>query len=131
MCYVGDFNMPVEVSLKKFTESQDVLEFRDLILIHRLFDRENNGPPFTWANIQLGRRRTWERLDRGLCSVNWKDQYPASCIQYLGRIASDHRLLLLRLEDGDFSRPTSLHSERMWLKGFKRPSMSHGCCENA
>ena len=57
VCFIGDFNVLTDSSEKRggpFTESQEVIEFRDFLLANGLLDMGFVGPPFTWINMQQG-----------------------------------------------------------------------------
>ena len=57
----------MEASEKKggaFTESPEVVEFKDLIMNNRLVDMGYLGSTFNLVNMQEDRRCTWQHLER-------------------------------------------------------------------
>jgi len=47
----------------------EVVEFREFLMENGLMDMGFVGHQFTWVKMQQGQGRTWERLDRGVCSI--------------------------------------------------------------
>ncbi|KAG6397443.1 hypothetical protein SASPL_143610 [Salvia splendens] len=65
----------------------------------RLLDLGFHGPRFTWKRGNL-----YERLDRGLCSSNWRLDFPEASVTHLIRYQSDHRPLLLSFFQSTLAR---------------------------
>lgn len=57
-----------------------------------LLDLGYRGPKYTWHRGTVS-----ERLDRGLCNLNWRARFDKAVIDHLPRIKSDHRPILLSL----------------------------------
>lgn len=55
------------------------------------------GPEFTWTKSPNSGAALWERLDRGVSSILWREAYPEAYIQHLPRLHSDHNPLLIVL----------------------------------
>ncbi|KAK2648147.1 hypothetical protein Ddye_015636 [Dipteronia dyeriana] len=53
------------------------------------------GPPFTWYNKRKGTAMIQERLDRCMCSFQWKNMFPEAMISHQEFWKSDHRQILL------------------------------------
>ncbi|KAK8691374.1 hypothetical protein V6N13_074885 [Hibiscus sabdariffa] len=72
--------------------------FQDFVYDFGLRDMGYNGPDFTW---NCG--STQARLDRFICNSYWDESYPASSVQHLLRIKSDHRPILLKVGNATHS----------------------------
>ncbi|XP_028807543.1 uncharacterized protein LOC114762247 [Neltuma alba] len=83
-----------------------------------LMDVGTWGNRFTWKGLILqGYERSFERLDRGMCNVNWRCSFLNAMIKVLTRIGcSDHNPLLLCL--GERNKPSGerpFRFEAAWL----------------
>ncbi|KAF8364600.1 hypothetical protein HHK36_033430 [Tetracentron sinense] len=74
------------------------------------------GNPFTWSNMRVSFANVWERLDRALCSTEWRDSFPEGSVFHLPFIASDHCPLRLVLQPGGDRRSKGFKFEAMWIK---------------
>lgn len=92
--------------------------FRRLINDLGLNELPLHGRKFTWSNQQ--ETPTLVKLDRVLCTVNWKQLFPNCLLQSTSTDGSDHCPLLLGLHD---SKPgkARFHFEAYWTKqeGFQ------------
>ncbi|XP_019150554.1 PREDICTED: uncharacterized protein LOC109147346 [Ipomoea nil] len=98
---IGDFNSvlcPDETSSpEKFSMSRST-EFRNWIFREGLMDLGYTGSKFTWmrgANTSAF-KGAW--LDRALGNVEWKFNFPNSCVQHLPMIALDHTPIMVKFE---------------------------------
>lgn len=71
---------------------------------------------YTWSNNQSGDDLIFERLDRGLCNLSWRELFYRPIIKHLEFIGSDHRPLLLLWNFVDSVTPRSFKFERMWIE---------------
>ncbi|KAL5769658.1 hypothetical protein ACOSP7_013812 [Xanthoceras sorbifolium] len=55
------------------------------------------GPSFTWCNGRSDNHFVQERLDCGVCNIEWSDLFPSSFVQHLDFWQSDHRPLLIHI----------------------------------
>ena len=93
--------------------------FRDALDYCALKDFGYTGFPYTWCNRRPGAQNTWIRLDRGVATIDWVLQFPASRIHHLDAFHSNHKPLLL-CSDSEFKRfyrkGRPFQFEAMWLK---------------
>lgn len=75
-----------------------------------------SGPKYTWCKMKGGLARTWERLDRVVCSTDWLAMFPGTFVKDLSRVASDHCPLLLKTEGSVFTGPKPFRFERFWVE---------------
>jgi len=80
-----------------------------------LMDMGSKGCAYTWMNNRLGDDLVKERLDRVLCTMEWRLTYPEAEVYALPPVGSDHSPLLLNTE----ARPRRQHKrfifEAYWL----------------
>lgn len=55
------------------------------------------GSPFTWRHVMSVKTRRVARLNRALCSDEWRCMYPFATIRHLGHAHSDHCLILMEM----------------------------------
>ncbi|KAL5859327.1 hypothetical protein ACOSQ4_000623 [Xanthoceras sorbifolium] len=113
---MGDFNEIISSEEKKggrvrFTSSG----FAEWIHKHKMVDMGYIGQKFTWVAKRGGGDNLWVRLDRALCSVDWRCNFAEGHIKHLPRVNSDHCPILLL--------PYSLHIPRSELKPFRFEAM--------
>lgn len=95
---IGDFNQ-VDSKHQKLGGNSKLLRAQDFInwkLNNNLFDIPYKGVSFTWTNNRQGNDLILERLDRGFCNLNWKDEFPDATITNLPIFLSDHSPILLQ-----------------------------------
>jgi hypothetical protein len=88
--------------------------FRDAIADCNLTDLGYVGDEFTWHRGAIR-----ERLDRALSNDSWNIKFPNAVLENLPYCKSDHRPLLLCLEEQvahDNNSPSVLRFEAKWLK---------------
>ena len=54
-----------------------------------------SGHKFTWSNKRAGWENIRERLDRGICNVDWQSLFPNAGVKHLIALNSDHLPILL------------------------------------
>ncbi|CAI9754113.1 unnamed protein product [Fraxinus pennsylvanica] len=85
--YPVSFSLKQESVVLRLTGLLKILAFAIPLESRRMALLE--GPMATWQ-----RGLVKERLDHGLCNMDWRTQFPNTIVQHLLRIASDHRPLL-------------------------------------
>ncbi|KAF8409463.1 hypothetical protein HHK36_005539 [Tetracentron sinense] len=73
--WVGDFNEilhPHEKEGGKEKNPKQIADFRAFIQGHQLMDLGYQGNPFSWSNKRAGTASIRERLDRALCTTEWR-----------------------------------------------------------
>ena len=58
----------------------------------------------------------WERLDRAISTTNWIDLFPATKVQTLACVSSDHSPILILPERFGIKSQRSWRFEQMWLE---------------
>lgn len=95
-----------------------MINFWEAVFDNDLSDLSHEGPLYTWSNKQDGIKHIQERLDRYLACDNLRKISPNASVNHLGFNGSDHRPILLNLQD----RPKNgiYHSgfrfEPFWLR---------------
>ncbi|KAL5759510.1 hypothetical protein ACOSQ2_018348 [Xanthoceras sorbifolium] len=118
----GDFNEILSLSEKQGGSEKSiggVLNFRKAVEDCDLFDPGCSGPRLTWNNKREGVANIQERLDRFLVDSQWSNIFPVASVSNLGFNFSDHRPILLRLEEGTKSivvKEKGFKFEPFWLK---------------
>ncbi|KAK8683825.1 hypothetical protein V6N13_039871 [Hibiscus sabdariffa] len=90
----GDFNATLSIDDRNGCIQAPSKAFQHLLLDFGLRDMGYQGPDFTWS-----RRIAQARLDRFICNRYWDKTYHISIISYLLHIRSDHRPILLQVEN--------------------------------
>ncbi|KAL5752312.1 hypothetical protein ACOSQ2_022819 [Xanthoceras sorbifolium] len=116
---VGDFNEITCNAEKrggraKFSRSG----FAEWIHKDNLMDMGFIGQNFTWMTRRGIGEEIWERLDRALCSPDWRLLYGEGFVKHLPRINSDHCPLLMSLTSRHIpeGKLKPFRFEAMWLK---------------
>ncbi|XP_071921866.1 uncharacterized protein [Coffea arabica] len=74
------------------------------------------GKPWTWINNWNGNGEVKERLDRGLCSIEWSHCYDeAKCI-HIESHASDHSMLVLDTQKVRKKWKKRFQFDKRWLQ---------------
>ncbi|KAK2662407.1 hypothetical protein Ddye_000981 [Dipteronia dyeriana] len=55
------------------------------------------GSKFTWMTKKGVHEEIWERLDRALCSMDWRLLFVEGFMRHLPRVLSDHCHILIQL----------------------------------
>ncbi|CAL9012522.1 unnamed protein product, partial [Prunus brigantina] len=121
-----DFNEIIVDSKKKGgrpTHSQT--SFANWISRNHLMDLGFFEAEFTWCKKNDHGETIWERLDRGLCSIDWRQTFPGAYVTHLPKIKSDHCPLLISMNSAQCPRPEFkiFRFQAMWMlhedfKGF-------------
>lgn len=94
----GDFNSVInisEVCNKEHFNSTRCTDFREWIFRESLIDFGFRGPVFTWMRGVNSSTFNGARLDRALCSADWKLRFPDAEVEHLPIANSDHAPLLI------------------------------------
>ena len=104
---MGDFNEIVSSDEKRGGRGCfSKIGFSDWISDNRLLDMGFIGED------------VWERLDRGLCSMEWRSLYAEGFVRHLPRTSSDHCPIMLSLHSTHVPRNSfkPFRFEAMWMK---------------
>lgn len=74
------------------------------------------GATFTWYNRRRSNSHTERRLDRALYNEDWLSSWSSTSCCSLTRSNSDHHPLLVVLNKGIPSFPSSFKFQRMWIQ---------------
>ena len=118
---IGDFNEVLSVNEKEGgaeRASQQIANFRQCLDNNRLRDLGFTGPWFTWAIDRRDYGCIRARLDRAVANIDWCGIFPWARLYHRANSASDHCILLLKLEQGTRQERGSrlFRFESMWLK---------------
>lgn len=97
---VGDFNEILKASEKKggrIRENWSFTDFQNMVRTSRVSDLPYKGDNMTL----LGKRRTYTVecwLDRAMANDEWNSMFPASEVEYLELIESDHRPAIIKIQ---------------------------------
>lgn len=97
---MGDFNEILyvwEKVRKREAYYNRIAAFRDMLNETSLMDMDSQGCAYTWANNREGEDLVKKRLDRVLCTLEWRIAFHEAEIHALPTIGSDHSPLVLRL----------------------------------
>ncbi|XP_019173838.1 PREDICTED: uncharacterized protein LOC109169412 [Ipomoea nil] len=102
----GDFNSVLskdETSNYSSFSSRRCSDFAYWILEEGLIDMGFSGPNLTWVKDGNTNNTKGARLDRALCSADWRMRFPEASVSHLARFSSDHAPILVCL-DGSKNR---------------------------
>ena len=108
---VGDFNSVLtveEVSNKGKLDIRRCSGFIEWMEEHQLLDLGFSGPNFTWSRGSTPKSFKGARLDRAVCSVDWRIRFEDACVQHLPKVHSDHVPLLITLTGHNNAAPSHL-----------------------
>ena len=116
---MGDFKEIVTTAEKRggrfsFTRSG----FSEWIDSNKMVDMGFIGPKFTWMTRRGIGEEIWVRMDRALCTLDWRMKLFEGFIRHLPRVNFDHCPILLKIQ----SQQTPVGSlkpfwfEAMWMK---------------
>jgi hypothetical protein len=77
------------------------------------------GNKFTWWNGWHGDDCVYERLDRGVCSADWKLLFPFAQVRHIPFTNSDHDAILVVIQKSVMSferKPQQFPFENNWLQ---------------
>jgi hypothetical protein len=118
---MGDFNELLSMDEKQggpVRSSRQMQDFRDAIDVCGFMDLGYQGPPFTWCNNRVGSGTVWERLDRGLATIPWFNNFPEARIFHLHATNSDHYPICLVTKPAytpPRAKPRPFRFEEVWL----------------
>ncbi|TQD87605.1 hypothetical protein C1H46_026804 [Malus baccata] len=77
-----------------------------------------SGPFFTWDGVNKNGVRVYERLDRTICDIGWREMFPEAHIKHLAKTIYDHTLVLITLESKHIPNPEfkPFRFEAIWIK---------------
>ena len=115
----GDFNELLKSHEKhggRLRPYGQMEKFREVLDECNLLDLGYVGNKFTWSKKFPNGGMIWERLDRAVSTADWFDLFPATKVQTLSCVSSDHSPILI-LPDG-FNAKTQRpwRFEQMWLE---------------
>ncbi|KAL5842942.1 hypothetical protein ACOSQ3_013545 [Xanthoceras sorbifolium] len=76
------------------------------------------GQRFTWMTRRGVDEEIWVKLDRVVCSMDWRLRFPECFVKHLPRVMSDHCSLFLQLHSSHIPKSSLklFKFEVMWLK---------------
>ena len=90
---VGDFNEIIKAREKMGGASRlerQTVEFRGALDFCGFRDLGYVGSPFTWCNNQFDRVVTWIRLDKGVATASWSQNFPIVRVHHISSSLSNH-----------------------------------------
>lgn len=90
--------------------------FRDFVNRNRLIDIGFEGIPWTWCNNWEGDGEIKERLDRVLCTTEWRKGHGKAKCVHIQNEASDHCMILLDTEPKSRKWKRRFYFDRSWLQ---------------
>ncbi|CAN1121975.1 hypothetical protein LINPERHAP2_LOCUS1107 [Linum perenne] len=70
---------------------------------------------FTWSNMKVGKDNIKVRLDRALCTSEWRFRFDKATIHHEAIIGSDHAPLRLQLFDNNMRKLAPFRIDERWL----------------
>ncbi|XP_019178147.1 PREDICTED: uncharacterized protein LOC109173368 [Ipomoea nil] len=114
----GDFNAVTckdEVSSGSNFSSSRCTSFKDWLAKEGLIDLGYSGAKFTWFRGLSSPSFKAARLDRAICSVDWRLQFPDAEVVHLPIVSSDHAPLHIRTRLSKLrSQPKKFRYNAMW-----------------
>ncbi|CAL9009767.1 unnamed protein product, partial [Prunus brigantina] len=110
----GDFNDMLKTNEKMGgTPLHRLRGFKKWFDENNMIDLGYSGPKFTWTN-----NRVFERIDRAVCNMQWRQHFAEAFVQHLPRTKSDHCPIRICLKSRVVSCPNRrpFRFEAMWLK---------------
>lgn len=101
---------------KRMAENYRMSSFRDCLDACSLMDIDSKGCAFTWANNREGEDYVKERLDRVVCTLEWRLMYPEAEAFALPAIGSDHSPIILSCQSTQARRKKNFRFEAFWLE---------------
>ncbi|CAN1152509.1 hypothetical protein LINPERHAP2_LOCUS18787, partial [Linum perenne] len=90
--------------------------FKDFIFNNELIDLGFTGQRYTWTNLKLGEENIKERLDRGLCMVEWRNRFEKAIVYHKPMIGSDHTPLRLEHRGERRLTQTPFRFDTRWIE---------------
>ncbi|CAM9000895.1 unnamed protein product [Rhodiola kirilowii] len=117
---MGDFNEIVclkEVWGRGGHSNWQINNFRQALDDCQLSDLGFIGSPFTYSNRRKGIEEMRGRLDRAVCTWQWRQEHPKGQVHHLDIHVSDHCIIMLDT-DGEYGGKSKrpFRFEAMWLE---------------
>ncbi|KAL0004665.1 hypothetical protein SO802_012226 [Lithocarpus litseifolius] len=115
----GDFNEILKSHEKRGGRLRpygQIEKFREVLDECNLLDLGFSGNKFTWSRSFPNGGMVWERLDRAVSSADWYDLFPATCVQTLACVSSDHNPICIHLGGIEVKSARPWRFEQMWLE---------------
>ena len=116
---LGDLNSISDAFEKQGGSSRRVVSyrsFRSFVENVGAIDLGFSGPRFTWSNMRCGVANIRERLDRGLCNIEWQSVFPYVRVRHLTAPNSDHNPILLDTHVEVKKGSKLFRFKAMWVK---------------
>lgn len=96
-----------------------MLDFNNTLLECGLQDVISKRNPFTWSNRRYDSNLIEERLDRFLCTQNWKELFKGAKAYNVEACGSDHLPIMIDIckkcrLDTNYGRSRRFHYENFW-----------------
>ncbi|XP_071722531.1 uncharacterized protein [Rutidosis leptorrhynchoides] len=101
---------------RKRAENYRLTAFRDFLGKCSLMDLESKGCAFTWTNNRTGDQFVKERLDKGLCNLDWRITYPNAESIALPAIGFDHSPIVISLHSRKDKKMRVFRYEAFWAE---------------
>ncbi|KAF8390607.1 hypothetical protein HHK36_025134 [Tetracentron sinense] len=88
--------------------------FANFVRAHGLLDLGCKGNPYSWTNKRAGKDNIRERLDRALCSVDWRFLFDTVSVTQNPIFGSDHSSLIVTLFPIQEKGRKPFRFESMW-----------------
>ncbi|XP_071905690.1 uncharacterized protein [Coffea arabica] len=115
----GDFNDILSNEEKwggRARDERSVKDFNSFIENNSLMDLGFTGNPWTWSNNCENRREIRQRLDRGLSTINWCQNFDKAKCEHVETLGSDHSMLLIDNWPRIEKRRSRFFLDKRWLK---------------
>nr|XP_027062801.1 uncharacterized protein LOC113689183 [Coffea arabica] len=115
----GDFNDILSNEEKwegRARDERSVKDFSSFIENNSLMDLGFTGNPWTWSNNWENEREIRQRLDRGLSTINWCQNFDKAECEHVETLGSDHSMLLIDNWPRIEKRRSRFFLDKRWLK---------------
>ena len=115
----GDFNDILSNEEKwggRAREDRSFKDFNSFIENNSLVDLGFNGNPWTWSNNWEDEGEIRQRLDRGLSTINWWQNFDKAKCEHVETLGSDHSMLLIDNWPRIEKRRSRFFFDKRWLK---------------
>ena len=97
-------------------ENYRIQAFRDCLDACYLMDLESKGCAFTWTNNREGSAYVKEKLDRAVCTIEWRITFPRAEVIALPALGSYHSPIMIYLFPDLVKRKKEFRFEAFWLE---------------
>ncbi|XP_027171734.1 uncharacterized protein LOC113771340 [Coffea eugenioides] len=115
----GDFNDILSNEEKwegRWREENSFTDFNNFINDNQLVDIGFEGNPWTWSNNWEDVGEVKERLNRGLCCIDWSLVFDKANCKHIDTFASDHSILMIDTNPETRKRKKRFYFDKRWLK---------------